>query len=266
MSAAANRELPRSAPESFWRGRRAPLKARLAIVAALLLIWQVSARFADPLFVASPSATLSAMPGLVGDPNVLGAIGLAFWELFVAFLIAGLGGGVLGLLIGRSGVAQTILFPIVLLLGSLPQAPLLPIFVLVFGIGPASKIAFGVGHGVFPMVVTVAAGVRDVDPSLLRCARSMGARTYRIVWSIILPAAAPSFFTGLRLSMAGVLLGVLLAELFVSQAGVGFYTRRFTDGFQPANLFALIAMLAAIAVSMNEICRFAESWFNKWRI
>jgi ABC-type nitrate/sulfonate/bicarbonate transport system permease component len=265
LSAAVGAGLAPKRGLSLWGRRRAPLAARLLVIAALVLLWQIGARFADPLFVASPAAVVVAMPGLVSDPNVLGAIGLAFWELLIAFLIAGLGGGAIGLLIGRSRVALTLLFPVVLLLGSLPQAPLLPIFVLIFGIGPAAKIAFGVGHGIFPMIVTVAAGVRDVDPMLVRCARSMGARRRQIVWSIILPAAAPSFFTGLRLAMSGVLLGVLLAELFVSQAGVGFYTSRYTDGFQPANLFALIAMLAAIAVSMNEVCRLLENTFNKWR-
>lgn len=265
MTAAAKAESGPLIGRRFWRRRPTPLAVRLAIIAALILAWQASARFADPLFVASPAAVLIAAPHLLSDANVLGAIGLAFWELLIAFAIAALGGGLIGLLIGSTRLAQSLLFPIVLLLGSLPLAPLLPIFVLVFGIGPASKIAFGVGHGLFPMIITVAAGVRDVDPSLPRCARSMGARGRQIVWSIILPAAAPSFFTGLRLSMASVLLGVLLAELFVSQAGVGFYTRRFTDGFQPADLFALIAMLAAIAVSMNELCRLAERWFGAWR-
>jgi ABC-type nitrate/sulfonate/bicarbonate transport system permease component len=250
---------------AFRRGGRAPLAVRLLVIAGLLAAWQIGAGYADPMFVASPAATLRALPRLLRDPSVLSAVGVALWELVAAFLIAGVAGAAIGLSIGRNRIAREFLFPIVLLLGSVPQAPLLPIFVLVFGIGPASKIAFGVGHGVFPMIVTVAAGVRDVDASLVRCARSMGARGRQIVLSVILPAAAPSFFTGLRLSMAGVLLGVLLAELFVSQAGVGFYTRRFTDGFQPADLFALIAMLAAIAVCMNEICRLAENWFDRWR-
>jgi ABC-type nitrate/sulfonate/bicarbonate transport system permease component len=250
---------------ALWRGDRAPLAVRLAIIVALLVAWQIGAQYADPMFVASPIATLRALPGLIGDSDVMGAVGLALWELVVAFVIAGVAGALIGVAIGRSRTAQNLVFPIVLLLGSIPQAPLLPIFVLVFGIGPASKVAFGVGHGIFPMIVTVAAGVQDVDASLVRCARSMGARGRHIIWSVIFPAAAPSFFTGLRLSMSGVLLGVLLAELFVSQAGVGFYTRRFTDGFQPADLFALITMLAAIAISLNELCRLAERWFDKWR-
>lgn len=247
--------------------RRAPSPGlvRLGIVALLILVWEVAARFGDKLFVAPPSAVVPALWTLFANKGLLAALGSAVWELVVAFLVATLLGAATGLLIGRSRIANATVYPIVLFLYSLPQAPLLPLFILAFGIGPASKIAFGISHGIFPMIVTVAAGSRDVDLSLLKAARSMGARRWQIIWSIVIPAATPSVFTGLRLAMSGVLLGVLLAELFVSQAGIGFYTHRFTDGFQPANLFALIAMLAALAVTLNEVCRLGENWFSRWR-
>jgi NitT/TauT family transport system permease protein len=247
--------------------RRSPSPGfvRLGVIVLLVVVWEVAARFGDRLFVAPPSAVIPALWTLSGNKGLLAALVSALWELVAAFVVASLVGASTGLLIGRSRVAGATVYPIVLFLYSLPQAPLLPLFVLAFGIGPASKIAFGISHGIFPMIVTVAAGSRDVDPSLLTAARSMGARRWQVIWSIILPAATPSVFTGLRLTMSGVLLGVLLAELFVSQAGIGFYTRRFTDGFQPADLFALIAMLAALAVTLNEVCRLGENWFSRWR-
>jgi ABC-type nitrate/sulfonate/bicarbonate transport system permease component len=242
-----------------------PALARLGILILLILLWELLARFGDRLFVAPPSEVVVALWKLLGDGRLVDALGLALWELVASFVIAAVAGAAVGLLVGRSRLAGATIYPIVLFLYSLPQAPLLPLFVLAFGIGPASKIAFGVSHGIFPMIITVAAGVRDVDASLLKAANSMGARRHQVLWSVVFPSASASFFTGLRLCMSGVLLGVLLAELFVSQAGVGFYTHRFTDGFEPANLFALIAMLAAIAVALNEICRVAENWFSRWR-
>jgi ABC-type nitrate/sulfonate/bicarbonate transport system permease component len=242
-----------------------PALTRLGVIVLLLLVWEVAARFGDRLFVAPPSATAISIFHLIGDKRLMTALGTALWELVVAFAIAAIVGGAIGMLVGRSRIANSTVYPIVLFLYSLPQAPLLPLFVLAFGIGPASKIAFGVSHGIFAMIVTVAAGVRDIDPALLKAARSMGARGVQMLWSVVLPSATASFFTGLRLAMSGVLLGVLLAELFVSQAGIGFYTHRFADGFEPANLFALISMLAAIAVILNEICRLGENWFNRWR-
>jgi ABC-type nitrate/sulfonate/bicarbonate transport system permease component len=242
-----------------------PGSVRLGIVVLLVAVWEIAARFGDRLFVAPPSAVIPALWALSGDKGLFAALGTTLWELASAFVVASVIGALTGLLIGRSRIASATIFPIVLFLYSLPQAPLLPLFVLAFGIGPASKIAFGISHGIFPMIVTVAAGSRDVDASLLKAAHSMGARRRQIIWSIVLPAATPSLFTGLRLAMSGVLLGVLLAELFVSQAGIGFYTHRFTDSFQPADLFALISMLAALAVALNEICRLGENWFSRWR-
>ena len=245
--------------------RPGPALVRWALILALLALWEISARYGDKLFIAPPSAVAVSGWTILGDKRLVAAMTQALWELVVAFLIATSVGGVVGLLIGRIRIATAILQPIVLFLYSMPQAPMLPLFVLAFGIGPASKIAFGVSHGVFPMIITVAAGVREVDPALLRAARSMGASGARTLWSIVLPSAGASFFTGLRLSMSSVLLGVLLAELFVSQAGIGYYTHRYADAFQPAKLLALISMLAAIAAGLNEMCRLVESRVNRWR-
>ena len=109
------------------------------------------------------------------------------------------------------------------------------------------------------------AGVQNVKPILLTSARSMGASRRQILRWVILPHMIPSFFTGMRLGMTAVLLGVLLAELYVSPAGVGHFTRLFTENFEPTKFFALVAMLAAIAVSLNEIVRRAELRFGRWR-
>jgi len=155
--------------------------------------------------------------------------------------------------------------PIVLLVYGLPQITILPLFILFFGIGPPSKIAFGVTHGVFPIVITVVAGVQNLKPILLTSARSMGASRWQTFRYVIFPHMIPSFFAGMRLGMSGVLLGVLLAELYVSTAGIGYFTQMFTENFDPTKLFGLIAMLAAMAILLNEIVRRAENHFSRWR-
>ncbi len=142
---------------------------------------------------------------------------------------------------------------------------ILPLFILYFGIGPASKIAYGVSHGIFPIIVNVVAGAQNVKPILLLSARSMGASRGQIFRWVILPHMMPSFFTGMRLGMTAVLLGVLLAELYVSSAGIGYFTRRFTESFDPTKLFGLVAVIAALAIALNEIVRRAELRFARWR-
>jgi NitT/TauT family transport system permease protein len=156
-------------------------------------------------------------------------------------------------------------FPIVLLLYGMPQITILPLFILSFGIGAASKIAFGVTHGVFPVVVTVVAGVQNLKPILVTSARSMGASRWQMFRHVIFPHMVPSFFAGMRLGMSGVLLGVLLAELYVSIAGIGYFTTLFTQNFEPAKLLGLVGTLAAMAIFLNALVRRAETRFGRWR-
>jgi NitT/TauT family transport system permease protein len=120
-------------------------------------------------------------------------------------------------------------------------------------------------HGIFPIIVTVVAGVQNLKPILLTSAKSMGASRWQVLRYVIFPHMIPSFFAGMRLGMTGVLLGVLLAELYVSTAGIGYFTALFTQEFKPDNLLGLISVLAAMAIVLNEIVRRAEVHFARWR-
>ena len=239
--------------------------ARLLAIFVLLALWEIGARFyADPLFLCPPSQAIAALPHIFADPKIVNAIRITIYELGTAFVMSVLFGLVVGLAVGLHGFTKQAILPVILMLYATPQATILPLFVLMFGIGPEAKIAFGFSHGIFPVIVTTVAGVQNLRPQLLRAAHSMGANRWQVFTSIVFPHMIPSFFTGMRLGMTAVLLGVLLAELYVSTAGIGFYTRLFAESFSPPDLFALIAVLAAIAVMLNELCRMAERHFRRW--
>jgi ABC-type nitrate/sulfonate/bicarbonate transport system permease component len=245
--------------------RLAPGYARLLVIAGMLAVWEAGARlYANPLFLSPPSAAFLALRGIFADPKIVHAIELTVFEMVSAFAIAVILGLAIGLAVGLQEFTRGALLPVVLLLYAIPQATFMPLFVLAFGIGPAAKIAFGVSLGIFPVILATVAGVTNLRPALLVAARSMGASRQQIFTTIVFPHMIPSFFTGMRLGMAAVLLGVLLAELYVSTAGIGFYTRQFAQSFAPSKLFALIAVLATIAVTLNELCRIAERRFSRW--
>ena len=245
---------------------RHPGVVRLGVVILILLVWEIAARwFMDPLFISPPSRVFSSLGALWDTSGVPAALRITFFELAVAFAISVAIGLVVGLAIGLQPFARRSLMPIVLLVYGLPQITILPLFILFFGIGPASKIAFGVTHGVFPIVITIVAGVQNLKPILLTSARSMGASRWQTFRYVIFPHMIPSFFAGMRLGMSGVLLGVLLAELYVSTAGIGYFTQMFTENFDPTKLFGLITTLAAMAILLNEIVRRAENRFSRWR-
>jgi len=246
--------------------RRRPGAVRLVIVFCLIVLWEIAARWIlDPLFIAPPTRVIASIDDLLAMPNLPAALGISFVELAVAFVLSILIGLPLGLMIGLSPVLKRSMMPIVFLLYGIPQVTILPLFILFLGIGPPAKIAYGVSHGFFPIVVTVAAAVQTVKPIILTSMRSMGATRAQIFRWVIFPHILPSFFTGMRLAMTAVLIGVLLAELYVSSAGIGFFTRRFTETFNPTMLFALVTLMAAMAILLNEIMRRAEAHFSRWR-
>lgn len=243
-----------------------PGLARLGVVVMLLLIWEISARFfLDRDFISPPSLVVLSLDSLFRTPGVPAALRLTLYEIAVGFVLSAAIGTGIGLLVGLSRFAHRSFMPIILLLYGLPQVTILPIFVLLFGIGAASKIAFGVSHGMFPIMLAVAAGVQRINPVLLTSARSMGASPAQVLRHVIFPHMVPSFFAGLRLGMTGVLLGVLLAELYVSTAGIGYFTSIFTQNLDPAKLIGLVSMLALIAIVLNEIVRRAELHYERWR-
>jgi NitT/TauT family transport system permease protein len=239
---------------------------RLGVVALLLIVWEIAARwFIDPLFISPPSRVLLSLGTVWHTNGVPAALRLTLFELAVAFAIAVVIGLTVGLAVGLRPFARRSLMPIILLLYGLPQITILPLFILYFGIGPASKIAFGVSHGMFPITIAIVAGVQNLKPILLVSARSMGASRWQILRWVVFPHMIPSFFAGMRLGMSGALLGVLLAELYVSTAGIGHFTTMFTENFDPTKLFGLVAMLATMAIMLNEIVRRAETRFSRWR-
>jgi len=245
---------------------RRPGLVRLAVVAALFLLWEVAARYwIAPMFLSPPSKVIANLGALFDTRNVPQALQVTFLELAVAFAMSVVIGLVVGLAVGLSRFSNRSFMPIILLLYGTPQVTILPLFILYFGIGPASKIAFGVSHGIFPIIVTIVAGVQNIKPILMTAARSMGASRWQIFRWVIFPHMIPSFFAGMRLGMTGVLLGVLLAELYVSTAGIGYFTQLFTQNFDPTKLLGLISVLAAMAIVLNEIVRRAEVHFGRWR-
>lgn len=233
---------------------------RLLLIIALIAALEVYGRyFADPtLFVPPSKIVQSFFKDIMGDARIVRALWLCIVQIAVAYVLAILFGVTTGLLVGSTHFSRRTFFPVVLVLYVIPQVSFLPLVILMFGLGPAAKIAFGFSHAIFPIIINVVSGMRTVRELHLNAAKSMGASRLDTIRHIVLPHMVPSLFTGLRLGMTLNLLGVILAELYVSNSGVGFFTRLFAEDFNPGPLFALIGSLAVIAIVFNELVRIAE--------
>ncbi len=140
----------------------------------LFALWEIVARaWIDPTFLSPPSRVLASLGDLFDTNGIPAALRITFWELAVAFAISVVIGLAVGLAVGLSRFSNRSLMPIILLLYGTPQITILPLFNLYFGIGPPSKIAFGVSHGIFPIIVTIVAGVQNIKPILMTAAHSM---------------------------------------------------------------------------------------------
>jgi ABC-type nitrate/sulfonate/bicarbonate transport system permease component len=241
--------------------------ARCIIVLAVIVVLEIYGRLlADPAFWQPPSQVLRAWLFTVfSNGRITSALALAAFEIASAYALSVVFGAAIGMAIGSTALSRQALFPLILLLYAVPQVSFIPLFVLMFGIGAASKIAFGFSHGIFPVIVAVVGGMKDVPAHYVRGARSMGISRLGIIRHVIFPTIAPSFFVGLRLAMTMTLLGVILAELYVSTTGIGYFTRMFAENYNPAPLFALIGSLAAIALAFNGCVRLVEHCLSRMK-
>lgn len=243
-----------------------PGTGRIIVILVLVALWEICGRWVlDPLFVAPPSQVVAHFGDLLAVKGLTAALVMTLVELLIAFALGALIGVSLGLLVGLQRFSRKAVLPIIIFLYGIPQITILPLILMVAGIGPPAKITFGVTHAFFPIALTVAAGVQNIEPAFLRSAYSQGANRWQVFRYITFPHMLASFFSGMRLGMVGTIVGVLLAELYVSSSGVGYYSRLFSDNFQAPELFGLVCILAAMAVALNELMRIAEVRFSRWK-
>lgn len=230
----------------------------------LLVLWELSARYwVDPMFLSPATSVMANLPSLLSRPGLWSAIGLLVLELLLAFIGSVLIGTALGLAVGLRAYSRKRYLPIVLLLYGTPQITILPIIMLMVGVGMASKITFGITHGMFPVILTICSSLQNINATYLRVGLSLGASKWHTFKYILLPCILPSYFNAIRLSLVASLLGVLLAELFASSSGIGFFTRQFTESFDPKSLFGLILIVVIISVSANTMLSSIQSSMSR---
>jgi len=124
---------------------------------------------------------------------------------------------------------------------------------LAFGIGMPAKIAFGAIHGIVPVAIFALGAVRNLNPVYLKAARVMRLTPWRIASRVLLPAAIPEIFTGIRIGFSLTLIGTLLGEMFASQRGLGYLIMNAIGLHDVPTIMATILLLAIVAVSASAL-------------
>jgi NitT/TauT family transport system permease protein len=217
-------------------------------VAAVLGVWEAVARagWVDPLFVPSPTAVAAAFARI--GTTALASLGDTLLKTAVAYVLSVVLGVSAGVVIGSIRSLRGVVNPFVIALYGIPKILILPWMVLLLGFGTSPAILYGTIHGLFPILVLVMGGVRDVDRTLLTVARAFGASTWQLYWKVVLPAIVPTVIAGMRLAVVFCLLGVLVVEMFAGVRGMGYVMSALANGFQAAELFAVTALVSAASI------------------
>lgn len=187
----------------------------------LIAIWEALSSAIGTRFLPAPIQTVGRLVAMLDNPRFLGDLSATSEAYAVAFCLAMGGGVVLGLTLGSSRVLGATFEPWLHVLVAIPKVTLYPIILLLFGLGDAAKIAFGVLHGLPTVAIMTAGGIRSLSPIYGKVARAMRLKRRSYVWRILLPAVMPEIVAALRICFSLTLLGVLVGEMFASSRGLG---------------------------------------------
>jgi NitT/TauT family transport system permease protein len=230
----------------------------LLLFAGALVLWQALHMIAGPDVVSSPAATFVRAAELLQLETFWKDAAATFKAFALACLIGIVGGIVIGFVLGFNRFTADVADPILGTVYSIPKITLYPIILLIFGLSLSAKVAFGVIHGIFPIVISTMAAVGNVSPIHRRTARAMRLSRFATVTTILAPAALPEIFSGIRIGIAVTLLGTLLAELFASSSGIGFALIRAMELHVVVDIFALALLIFAFATAMNGLLHWLE--------
>lgn len=250
-----------------WLQEHRALVRGVTAIAAITLVWELVARtmMQNSVSIAAPSEVVAEYISLAETGELWRHISMSGQEFIWGFLLAAVTGIVVGLAMGASRTVRDYLDPLVSALYATPVIALGPLFILWMGIGIASKIAVVYILAVLPIVINTETGIRTVDPHYLETARAFSAGRLQIFRKVMLPAALPLILTGVRLGVGRGLIGVVAAELFAAQAGLGYLVLASSQVFNPAGVFVGITALAIAGIVLMIVLRRLERRLAPWR-
>ncbi|ROS75443.1 ABC transporter permease [Cellulomonas sp. PhB143] len=241
-------------------------RASVALL-AFLVLWELAPRlgWVDPVFLPPFTQVAQTFAGLVADGTLATNAGASLVRAGAGFSIALAVGIPLGLVIGWSSRAAQYLSPFFEVFRNTAALALLPVFILILGIGESSKIAIVAFACTFPVLLSTIAGVRSVDGLLVRSARSLGLRGTQLFRKVVLPAAVPTMFTGIRMAATGSILVLIAAEMVGARSGLGYYITAMQFNFQISQMYAGILAIAIVGVAINGGLVLVERRLMRWR-
>jgi ABC-type nitrate/sulfonate/bicarbonate transport system permease component len=250
-----------------WVRRHEALVLGTLSVIAGLLLWELLSRgeYLDPLLFSSPTEVAETGWRLAESGSLWNDLRVSFIEFIAGFAIGTVLGIVVGLIAGASDRAAHVLDPWVDVLYIAPIVALIPIFILWFGVGMGFKIFLVILVTLFPIAISTREGARISEAKLMDMVTSFGASRLRVLRTVIVPGAIPYIFSGMRQAAGRAVVGVVVAELIASNAGVGFMISVGGATFNTPQVMFGISILAFFGLALSRLLALCERRFAKWR-
>jgi NitT/TauT family transport system permease protein len=230
----------------------------LVIFTAVLLAWQALHQWVGTTALPGPVPTLTYLAKFVPTErfaeNAWATLVTFFWALLLSYAL----GLAIGVWMGVYRLAGAVGEPILISLYTLPKITLYPVVLLIFGLTMPGKVTFGAMHGVLPVALLTMAAIRNIPPVYLKSARTLHLSKWQTITTVLFPATLPEIVSGLRIGFTLTLLGVLLAEMFASKAGLGALIINAMQLLQAEEMITVAVVLFLFAAAANALLLWFE--------
>ncbi|MFF2653540.1 ABC transporter permease [Streptomyces sp. NPDC058045] len=253
------------------RRRSLILVSRILLLVAVIGLWEwfARAKIVDPFNVSMPSKIWDQIVSWVQHGTAQGSLWEQIWytlyEALLGWVIGVIAGVLLGIALGRVRFLADVLGPYIKVLNALPRIVLAPIFLIWFGLGPASKVASAVVLVFFPVFFNAFQGAREVDRNLVANSRILGASNRQVTFQVVIPSATSWIFTSLHVSFGFALIGAIVGEYIGATKGLGLLVSASQGTFNSAGVYAAMAILAVVALLAEGFLTFLERRLFRWK-
>lgn len=239
----------------------------LAVPLSLLTLWELCSRtdLLAPRYFPPPTVVGATLVRLLAGGDLWGETLVTLNRLAIAFVLAAAPGVPVGLAMGLFRPVRYTLEPYIAFLYPLPKIALLPLLLILLGVGEKAFILTGAITAFFQIVISTLGGVQTMDPRLLEVGRNYGARGVALFRKIILPATLPSIFTGLRLGLGLALIAVIAVEFVAARSGLGHLVFRYWQMLLTAEMFAAFVLLGLIGLVFTRGLRAVQQRALAWK-
>jgi NitT/TauT family transport system permease protein len=239
----------------------------LYLVLAFFALWELLPRtgIISPVFLPTFSETIKTLIGLFASGKIFTHIGVSMARALAGFFLAVIFAVPLGFLMGWYNRFEKYTDLFMQALRNTSTFALFPIFLLLFGLGEASKVAIIFYAATWQLLINTISGVKNIDPLYIKAAKSMGATDKQLFRKVILPASLPSIVSGARLGIKIAFMTVIAAEMIGAKSGLGFFIQNAQYNFMIPEMYAGVLILAVIGVILNYVLVWFEKIATSWK-